>query len=54
MNERSTQPLYVYDRICPRESKRKQILREYGTAPATEVRDRNPIREADRAELPAV
>ncbi|MBQ8187479.1 MAG: FtsQ-type POTRA domain-containing protein [Clostridia bacterium] len=41
MNERSTQPLYVYDRVCPRESKRKQILREYGTAPARQKWDRD-------------
>lgn len=41
MNERSTQPLYVYDRVCPRESKRKQILREYGTAPARQRWDRD-------------
>lgn len=54
MNERSTQPLYVYDRICPRESKRKQILREYGTAPARQNwdRDGSPRPEPDPGNRP--
>lgn len=53
MNERNNQrPMYVYDRICPREAKRRQILREYGTAPARQKVDRNapdvPEREPRR------
>ncbi len=29
----TSEPLYVYDRICPKSSKRLQILREYGADP---------------------
>ncbi len=34
-------PMYIYDRVCPRESKRREILREYGTAPKRQRYDRN-------------
>lgn len=48
------QPMYVYDRICPREAKRREILREYGTAPKRQRYDRNspdePIRRRTDSE----
>ena len=37
MNRRTQEParpMYIYDRVCHRESKRREILHEYGTAPA--------------------
>ncbi len=43
MNRRSREParpMYVYDRVCPREVKRREILHEYGTAPARQRYDR--------------
>lgn len=44
MNRKSreaSQPMYIYDRVCPRESKRREILQEYGTAPKRQRYDRN-------------
>ena len=35
-----SRPMYVYDRVCHRESKRREILHEYGTAPARQRYDR--------------
>jgi len=34
-------PMYIYDRVCPKEAKRREILHEYGTAPTRQRYDRN-------------
>lgn len=51
MNRKSrdaSQPMYVYDRVCPREAKRREILREYGTAPGRQRYDRNSTERPPR------
>jgi len=56
MNRRSresSRPMYIYDRVCPREVKRREILQEYGVAPKRQRYDRNsnqrPPREPDES-----
>lgn len=52
MNRRTQEPIrpmYIYDRVCHRESKRREILHEYGTAPARQRYDRESAANSRRS-----